>query len=316
MSLDLRPLTLGELLDRSFSLYRRYFWTFVGLMAIPSLLTLIVALSLEILPEVARVASESEPDPATIALAIGIGGFAMLAVVIAYWCAYMVALGATTVAVADLYAGQTPTIGSAYARMRGRVGRLMLLFVLIMLRLLGIIAGCGVLIAVMTGGAMVVLGRWAAALGIIAFMAVIVAASFYALRYCLSVPALVLEHVTASEAIRRSVWLVRGNYWRALVLAIFATLITYAAMAIFQVPFAVAAVAAGPESRAGFWLNLVGTLTGTFGSAISAPLMIIALALLYYDARIRKEGLDLQVMIAALDVAPAAPSHGSQAFAD
>ena len=40
MSLDLRPLTLGELLDRSFSLYRRHFWLFVGIMALPSLLGL------------------------------------------------------------------------------------------------------------------------------------------------------------------------------------------------------------------------------------------------------------------------------------
>jgi len=33
---ELRPLTLGELLDRTFQLYRNYFWLFVGIMAIPS----------------------------------------------------------------------------------------------------------------------------------------------------------------------------------------------------------------------------------------------------------------------------------------
>ncbi|PYV11272.1 MAG: hypothetical protein DMG23_04795, partial [Acidobacteria bacterium] len=34
---DLRPLSFGELLDRTFSLYRRHFWVFVGIMAIPQL---------------------------------------------------------------------------------------------------------------------------------------------------------------------------------------------------------------------------------------------------------------------------------------
>ena len=35
-TIDLRPLSLGELLDRTFSLYKKHFWLFVGIMAIPS----------------------------------------------------------------------------------------------------------------------------------------------------------------------------------------------------------------------------------------------------------------------------------------
>ncbi|MGH9811917.1 MAG: hypothetical protein ACRD4T_02160, partial [Candidatus Acidiferrales bacterium] len=38
--IDLRPLSLGELLDRTFSLYRNHFWLFVGITAIPYLLLL------------------------------------------------------------------------------------------------------------------------------------------------------------------------------------------------------------------------------------------------------------------------------------
>ena len=33
---ELRPLSLGELMDRTFRLYRQHFWLFVGIMAIPS----------------------------------------------------------------------------------------------------------------------------------------------------------------------------------------------------------------------------------------------------------------------------------------
>jgi hypothetical protein len=32
---ELRPLSLGELLDRAFLLYRRNFWLFAGIMVIP-----------------------------------------------------------------------------------------------------------------------------------------------------------------------------------------------------------------------------------------------------------------------------------------
>jgi len=37
---DLRPLSMGELLDRTFSLYRRHFPLFIGIAAIPHLLVL------------------------------------------------------------------------------------------------------------------------------------------------------------------------------------------------------------------------------------------------------------------------------------
>ena len=43
-SADLRPLSLGELLDRTFTLYRNHFWLFVGIMAVPQLLILAIGL--------------------------------------------------------------------------------------------------------------------------------------------------------------------------------------------------------------------------------------------------------------------------------
>jgi hypothetical protein len=38
--LDLRPLSLGEILDRTFTLYRRNFLLFTGIIAIPQLMVL------------------------------------------------------------------------------------------------------------------------------------------------------------------------------------------------------------------------------------------------------------------------------------
>ena len=49
----------------------------------------------------------------------------------------------------------------------------------------------------------------------------------------------------------------------------------------------------------------IGSKACDYSAGISTPLMSIALALLYYDARVRQEGLDLQIMMDALD-APSA----------
>ena len=42
--IDLRPMTLGEVLDRTFSLYKENFWLFAGIVAIPCLLLVFASL--------------------------------------------------------------------------------------------------------------------------------------------------------------------------------------------------------------------------------------------------------------------------------
>jgi hypothetical protein len=133
-----------------------------------------------------------------------------------------------------------------------------------------------------------------------------------ALRYAVSVPAAVLEDETATEALRRSIELTKGSLLRVFVLLVFTMVITYAVLAVFQGPFLVAATMAGPDTSMFFWMNLLGTITGAVGGAFTAPLMIVAFAVLYYDLRVRNEGLDLQLMLAGLEAAdrgsPPAPA--------
>jgi hypothetical protein len=93
------------------------------------------------------------------------------------------------------------------------------------------------------------------------------------------------------------------------VLAIFAAIIAYAALFLLQGPFAIGVVMAGPDTNTALAFSLMGAVAGTIGGAVTGPIMIIALAVFYYDVRIRKEGLDLQLMVADLDhqrIAPAA----------
>jgi hypothetical protein len=315
MSLDLRPLTLGELLDRSFSLYRRHFWLFVGIMALPSVIALAFGLLVALFnPQPAGPESVADADPAEILGAVLWFGGAMIGMLIVYFVAYAVALGATTVAVSQLYMGQPSSIRDAYAPLRGRVGRLALLLVLVSFRLIGVFLLMILAIGFASGLAAAGVPLLAALAGFVGVVGSGLLWVWMLLRYAVSVPAAVLEDETAAAAIRRSIALTRGSLLRVFALLAFTMVITYAVLAVFQGPFMVAGAMAGPDSSTFFWMNLLGTITGAVGGAFTAPLMIVAFAVLYYDLRVRNEGLDLQLMLAGLD-AGGGNASSSAAFA-
>jgi hypothetical protein len=314
MSYDLRPLSLGELLDRAFSLYRRQFWVFVGIMALPSLVMLFFSLGMQFVQGMAMMAPDEQPDSTVLAgVLVGIG-IALVVTMFLYWITYAVALGATTVAVSEIYMGRTPTISTAYSATRGKTGRLAWLMFLIAVRMFGVLLALGVGVAIAVGA----LSLISPILGGLAAMAVFfggfVLVAWMFLRYAVSVPVAVLEDNAASDAIARSIDLTHGSLLRVLVLFVFTLMITYAGLAIFQMPFAIAAAVAGPETVMGFWLNMIGVLTGSIAAALTGPLAVVAMAVLYYDLRIRKEGLDLDLMLAGLrDTPQIVPATSSSA---
>jgi hypothetical protein len=48
------------------------------------------------------------------------------------------------------------------------------------------------------------------------------------------------------------------------------------------------------------WLRIGTSVAGAVASTLAGPLLMITLALIYYDVRIRKEAFDLEAMMAAL----------------
>ncbi len=102
-TLDLRPLSVGEILDRTFSLYRRNFLLFVGISALPQLLVL----ALQLVQVILTPTKVGVARPATV-----------------YFIAYLFAQGATVYAVSELYLGRPTTIGQSLSRVRGELGSL------------------------------------------------------------------------------------------------------------------------------------------------------------------------------------------------
>ena len=85
MALDLRPLTLPELLDRTFSTYRHHVGLFVGIMAVPAVLGLIYAVLLELFRFSAARRQPTRPEEvlwALIPIALGVAVFFVISVVV------------------------------------------------------------------------------------------------------------------------------------------------------------------------------------------------------------------------------------------
>jgi hypothetical protein len=305
MQTDLRPLSIPELLDRSISIYRRHLLTFVAIMAVPAAFGLLVMLPYTAFAHFAENGQAPEFSTNDFARWFVAGAVGFVVVFVCYGVAYVMALGATSFGVSDLYQGHSPSVGTSFARVKRHAAQLVLLMLNVGIRIWGAMAALvavGAALSLLLSsaiGAFAVLFMFA---GILAGGALLV---LMVLRYSLCVPALVLEGLTASQAIKRSVELSRGNLGRAFLIGLCATMITYAASLLFQGPFFVAMVVAGPESRMGLVLNLAGTIVGTLGSTLVAPVMIIGLAVLYFDARVRTEALDVQMMMSALDRADA-----------
>src|SRR6266481_994148 len=117
MTTSLRPMSLGELLDRSFFLYRKHFVLFVGIIAVPHLVLLAFQL---------------------IGVAIGRGtttaftamGLVWLfATMVLYLGASAASQGATVVAVSKVHLGTDTSISEAFAGIKGRILYLALIMI-------------------------------------------------------------------------------------------------------------------------------------------------------------------------------------------
>ena len=311
MKLDLRPLTVSEFLDRAFSIYRHRFLLFVGLMAPQAVLSLGAALIWGFIT--APFQNDAVPDT-PVGLLVG-GGIGILVFTLAHWVLYVLGAGATAAAVSDLYGRMVPEIGTAFAAARARVGSLLWLTFLMFLRLGGVmLAFMAVPFALLIAAGVGEPGSGPSPLAVIgivallfAMLAAMILVVWMALRYAVGIPAVMLEPIGGGMALRRSVALTRNLLGRTFLLMICTTMVAYAMMMVLQMPFIVAMVVVGPETRAGFWLNMIGTATGTAGQTLTAPIIAIGVAVLYFEARVRHEALDLQVMTEAL-VPPAAPA--------
>jgi len=317
-AVDLRPLSLGELLDRTFRLYRNHFALFLGIMAIPAMFWLpfnVLVLGFQGSMMSRAITAPGRPPviaPGEVA-GVLMGAFALVGL---SGLVYSIAVAAASSAVADVYLGRPATVRGSYGKIRGRFWRLLGVIFTILLRMLGLmlavigvfaggVAGIGLLFGGGRGNPI-----FAALLAIglfFAYLAGLVFCVYFWLRYAVSVPVLMIENLGVFATIRRSIFLTRGRRGQIFLAILVAAIIAYAGMFVFQIPFTVAMMVSAAQGHWSEWLAFAAAVFGSLGSALTGPISMIAIVLLYYDSRIRKEAFDLQFMLSSLDhPAPAA----------
>ena len=96
------------------------------------------------------------------------------------------------------------------------------------------------------------------------------------------------------DAMRRSWRLTKGRFWATLGIALLAGILSSLVSNALSVPFIVLSLPLGDLS----WIPVA--IGSTLAAVVSRPIVAVVATLQYYDARIRREGYDLQVIAANL----------------
>jgi hypothetical protein len=298
-------MTLGEVLDRTFKLYRSYFWLFVGISAIPHLFVLLLEVATAKFTFAAATALQTAGvTPAAMGrwyagiVVLGLVGVVMAAI----------AHAATVFAVSDLYLVRPASVRSAYAQLGLKIFR-----VLLILFLLFIVFGIAVVIASIAMAA--VIAVVAAVMGAVAgpllggIVAIILALGMVALviflfcRVALSVPVAMIEDMGAIRSIERSIHLTKGYAGQIFLIGLLATLISYIAVLLLQSPFLVLTFTNPAYRHFSLGFTILQDLAGFIGGVVAGPIGAIGFALMYYNLRVRKEAFDLQHLMGSLETA-------------
>jgi hypothetical protein len=273
-NLDLRPLSVGEILDRTFTIYRNYFVLFIGISAIPQLLVLALSLAqVAVLMPAGFPAPGARGVPTPPLSSVGsVASYLILAflALVVTLIALILSQGATVIAVSELYLGRTITIGESFRRVRGELGTI---FGVMMLN--GLATFVGLILLIVPG-------------------------VYVMCRLLVGIPAALLENLGSRAAVERSWQLTEDSAGRAFLIFLLYFALSMAATMFFAFPFQMAIILVkGNPSLVLVFMGLAQV--GTFiANVLVVPVMTIASAILYYDLRVRKEAFDLQVMMAHL----------------
>jgi hypothetical protein len=325
MNNQLRPMALGEILDRTAELYRNHFLLFAGTSAIFAGIMLAVQLlyvrSLVLLGYPNMMAH----------FQWGTASGAVLEALVILMLAGL-SIAANNRAVAWVYLDKSASIRAAAKSVLPRLRTYLWLMTITGLRAWTPFAAVYVaFIAVaytvlphdfMTNPAAMQEAAqhnpgaiMAAGLGMLALSPFFILALLYgtwmSLRYSLAVPACVVEELPATGAIKRSIQLSLGSRGRIFILALLVYAVRMLLGILFGFPLIALAVKHPGHPLPVGWLMM--QQVGVFvSSSLIGPIYSIGLTLFYYDQRIRKEGFDIEWMMQAAGLSPQPELAGPQ----
>lgn len=130
------------------------------------------------------------------------------------------------------------------------------------------------------------------------------------IAWAFATPALLVEGLRGRAALGRSFRLVKGRWWRTFAILALGFIIGRFVSAIAQGVFW-AGIYFGSENDA--LVLLFSALAGIVGLVIVTPFQAALLSVVYFDLRVRKEGLDLELLASEIGGSPPAPADAPPA---
>ena len=288
----LRPLGVGDIIDRTLRLIRANIVLFIGIALIPDLIVEVLqrasGLSQTLDPnDLTRLLGPGGPAPVSRQLQASNLG-AIIAVVVVSIAVAVIQAGALIEAIGQRYLGRPITVREAYERGLRAAPRLILCGLTVGVAFGAVFLLFAIALAVFNASA---LGAVVVIVGVIGFFFVF---PWAFLSLAVVGPALLLEGLGPIAAIRRSFHLMDKARSRTLGLYILVGIISSILGLVFGILFLVSFVT-DPTVRA-----VLQTIANVASSTISSPLVYGVLVILYYDLRVRKEAFDLQLAAEAL----------------
>ena len=286
---ELRPLSLGEILDRTFAIYRTRFWLFAGLASIYGATSALLSglqatiqhmIMTHLGPGVAQVEATASSGLVYL-LALPVGAVVQTAILFA---------------LSEVYLGRATTVGASLRAMAGRWYRWMgvmlwqawslmwvPMLVLVPAVVLTAIPGTRNTFAVLSVLLIFLAIFGGGAYGVYAY-----------LRNSLALPAAAVEGGTVRVSMRRSKVLTVGAKGRVFMVGLVVWVLSMVA-GVVQMPlaFVVARTPLEAHIAAHAMIMAINFLTVT----VVSPVGMIGLALVYFDQRVRQEGFDLLLMM-------------------
>ncbi len=301
---DLRPLSTGEVLDRTFQLYRSHFLLFVGLALLPAAVSTVTG--------VARLAlvgpSGLHPGPALVRAELISGVLSIVAGLVSI-VVYGITQAATTWAVSAVYLGETASIKAAYKVAFKHWFR----YTLVVLRQVWAAMWLPMVLFIAAFSIAGIFTRYRGtgltalmiALFVLAGLSMIYAVWAY-LKVSLAVPAAVVESLKVGAAVRRSKQLLASRKVRVFLLGLL-MIALYIVVGMIESPLLILAVRSrGAQAIATRAIQLgVNFVAGT----LIAPVGAIGVCLFYFDERVRREGFDIEWMMGKLAPVEAAAAE-------
>ncbi len=297
MAEPLRPLSTGELLDRTFALYKHNFALFLGIaLPAPALFLVLQLMRIEWLLR----------HPVSRHANVFLRGDVLwiwATLLLTWFVGLAFTYPPTITAVSAVHLGRSISIRESYQALRGRV-----------LRVIGIVIGWAgwVFLGVAAGFAIIMIVGVTielshARLGVLgnpilvalmAFLVILFGGLLAWARYALAIQACVIEELGVGASLRRSKILVKASVRRIIIVYVIFLVINMA----ISLTLSYAVRYGTAPLHATRLLGVLNALASFVSGALTGPLATIAMSLVYYDERVRKEGFDLQMMIASLEV--------------